>query len=332
MNALLFAFFLLVIALFSSLVYKYDKDFSFLKRDFTTSLRGIAMLLIMISHFTGDMEHGRLFTPVGGVGSNLFLLVSGYGMTESFRKYGLKDFWKKRFSKVWIPYAIATMILILFQQIQYSDTVKYLLCIKSFYWFIQYILCCYVLFWCVCKIAPKYRKQIILIVSLICLILLPTDHLAEKSLAFVSGLYISDYRIDISNKLTKKRNIIVLSIVLFVIGASFLALKQTGWYRDLQCQPLINIIQTMIKWPWALFVILAAKQIRAIPSNTLLFFTGTISYELYLVHFPFYSYSGTSLIKALLILIGAYLGAFIFSKINSKISSSINKMSIRPHR
>lgn len=332
MNILLFLCFLLVIVLVSSFFYKYEKDFTFLGRDFTTSLKGVAMILIMVSHFTGNMEYGRVFTPWGGVGSNLFLLVSGYGLEESFRRCGLKDFWKKRLSKVWIPYAIATIILILFQQMQYSDTVKYLLCIKSFYWFIQYILCCYVLFWCLCKISPKYKKTIFLVLSLLSVIFLPKDLLAETSLAFVTGLYISDYKIDISNKLAKKRNIIVLSMVLFVIGASFLALKQTGWYRDLQCQPLINIIQTMIKWPWALFVILAAKQIKAIPSNTLLFFTGTISYELYLVHFPFYSYSGTSLIKALLILIGAYLGAFIFSKINSKISSSINKMSIRPHR
>ena len=46
----------------------------------------------MLSHFTGNMS--RIFTPLGGIGVAMFLILSGYGLNESFKKNGLDGFWK----------------------------------------------------------------------------------------------------------------------------------------------------------------------------------------------------------------------------------------------
>ena len=54
--------------------------------DYTTALKEIAMLLIMIGHCTGLWIGGRAMTPCGGIGVSLFLITSGYGINESIEK------------------------------------------------------------------------------------------------------------------------------------------------------------------------------------------------------------------------------------------------------
>lgn len=64
----------------------------FLSLDYTTAIKGIAMLIIMLGHCSGHYVGGRLLTPCGGIGVSLFLIASGYGLNESFLKHGLADF------------------------------------------------------------------------------------------------------------------------------------------------------------------------------------------------------------------------------------------------
>lgn len=45
-----------------------------------------------------------------GIGVALFLILSGYGLTESYKRKGLLVFWKSKFSKIWIPYAIVLTV------------------------------------------------------------------------------------------------------------------------------------------------------------------------------------------------------------------------------
>lgn len=41
----------------------------------------------------------RIFTPLGGIGVALFLILSGYGLTESYKKKGLHFFGKANLIK-----------------------------------------------------------------------------------------------------------------------------------------------------------------------------------------------------------------------------------------
>ena len=48
----------------------------------TKTIRGIAILMVVLMHSSCDLGM-RAFTPFGGIGVALFLILSGYGLTES---------------------------------------------------------------------------------------------------------------------------------------------------------------------------------------------------------------------------------------------------------
>ena len=60
--------------------------FSFHK-EYTTTMRGIAILFVVLHH-VGNSSGSVIFTPLGGIGVAMFLILSGYGLNES-KKAGL---------------------------------------------------------------------------------------------------------------------------------------------------------------------------------------------------------------------------------------------------
>lgn len=63
---------------------------------YTTVLRGIAILMVYLQHTMGGLG-SRFFTPLGGGGVAIFLIISGFGLSESYKKKGLSQYWKKKF-------------------------------------------------------------------------------------------------------------------------------------------------------------------------------------------------------------------------------------------
>ncbi len=74
-------------------------------KDFTTVIKGFAIAVVIYGHL-GNLFHIRYLTPLGGIGVALFLIASGYGINESWKKNGPEHFWKKRMISVYIPYLI----------------------------------------------------------------------------------------------------------------------------------------------------------------------------------------------------------------------------------
>lgn len=61
-----------------------------LSRDNTTVMRGIAILMVVIHHLS--LWFGtNILTSWGGGGVAIFMILSGYGLTMSFQKSGVKD-------------------------------------------------------------------------------------------------------------------------------------------------------------------------------------------------------------------------------------------------
>lgn len=142
---------------------------TFLDRNYTTALKGVAILFIMYGHCACFWPGGRLTSPFGGIGVSLFLILSGYGLNESYLKRGLDGFWKKRISKVYIPYIIAAMLPIVFKG-QLAKSGGVILCYDSPYWFVTYIIECYIVFWVCTRLLSKYRMCIFLVLSFCSLI------------------------------------------------------------------------------------------------------------------------------------------------------------------
>lgn len=115
--------------------------FSFLDKNGTLVLKGIAILFILFSHLGG--HYTRIFTPCGGIGVALFLFISGYGLTKSDEKNGLQHYWTKRLVGVWLPYVL---IQVFTSGLHLLD----ILLIKPshpFGWYLNYLMIWYFMFW-----------------------------------------------------------------------------------------------------------------------------------------------------------------------------------------
>lgn len=128
---------------------KSNTDFSFMSRDFTTAIKGFAILMVVWAHMGARLGVGGI-QFIAGVGVALFLICSGYGLEMSYQKNELKGFWKKRFLKVYIPFWIVELVgLLITQQFEikrYLLDAVFVSPATGYGWFMQYIVVCYILF------------------------------------------------------------------------------------------------------------------------------------------------------------------------------------------
>lgn len=67
---------------------KDNKDFEFMSKSHTNICRGVAAIIIVFQHVAGGFGV-RYLTPLGGIGVAIFLILSGYGLNESFKRKGI---------------------------------------------------------------------------------------------------------------------------------------------------------------------------------------------------------------------------------------------------
>ncbi len=73
--------------------------------------KGIAILCVMMCHFMGNFGEGiTIFTPLGGIGVSIFLMLSAYGLNESWTYNGKIYWWRKRIMNVVIPYVLMNSV------------------------------------------------------------------------------------------------------------------------------------------------------------------------------------------------------------------------------
>ena len=68
-----------------------------MKKEDTVALKAIAIIYVLLGHL-------NYLDSSGAWGVHIFLIVSGYGLETSYQWNGLKDYWKKRFTRVFVPY------------------------------------------------------------------------------------------------------------------------------------------------------------------------------------------------------------------------------------
>ena len=67
-------------------VFSPKEKISFLDRSYSQIMKGMAILCVVLCHFMGAFGGGvTLFTPLGGIGVAVFLVLSGYGLSESWK-------------------------------------------------------------------------------------------------------------------------------------------------------------------------------------------------------------------------------------------------------
>lgn len=151
-------------------------------------LRGYSIFTIVLMHLiagsvTGAFSKAAAF---GGAGVHVFILCSGFGLYLSYLKKPLRytEFLKRRFIKVWIPYAIAVLmwgawILVSESFFPFREVSSHLLLYKMFsseldtslcypYWFISTIVQFYLLWPLIVKVyRMRWGGQLLLVISLL---------------------------------------------------------------------------------------------------------------------------------------------------------------------
>ncbi len=283
----------------------------FLKFGQTNSIRGIAILIIVLMHSSCNLGM-RVFTPCGGIGVALFLILSGYGLSESFKKKRCNGFWQNKVRKLWIPYAVVLTVVKIWSVVINDDVLSVLplannsfyghailqyVCIDSPFWYISFLFYNYVLFYICHRYSRLYKYRYALFIAWGCLLFFfDTRIRAEQCMCFVTGMWLSENKDTVYRYIGKKRESFCLVSVLLIVSGAALFAKQIPALRNVvEHERLVqNGIEFLIKYPFALaFIglfsvcsILWRNRIWAILiGNRFLTYCSTISLELYLVHF-----------------------------------------------
>lgn len=241
----------------------------------------------------------RAFTPFGGIGVALFLILSGYGLTESYKKKGCDKYWSNKIRKIWFPYIIVlTIVNAWHHTFTYHSLLQYF-CIDSPFWYISFLFYNYVVFYVCHKLERLHRFRFLLFALwAVLLFLFDTRIRAEQSLCFMTGMWLSENKTSIFHALTNKKSTsYLLTVLLLAVSFGSLMIKQLPVVRDMMehISILQSIIELLIKFPFALAVILFftvcslsgknKKCWKVFIGNRFLAYCSTISLELYMIHF-----------------------------------------------
>lgn len=280
-------FILICINQFNSTRKKNIEYRNFLSKDHLLILKGIASILIVVSHIANE-KNFAILNPLGGIGVALFLISSGYGLNESYKNKGLINFFKKKFQRVYIPYILISLLAIVINIKPFANynilQVIFLIDVSSYMWYIQYIIIWYVIFYIVKKfVNKKLHNCIFLMFGLLFLIIFKDTVWGEQSLSFVLGVLLSEYPKINSWFATKSmKSILLMFVQCFIFSIIFLALKIYG-FDNINNYFIMSVIQLLMKLSSAIFLLKLINVFQNSPFVALKIL-GIYSYEIYLTH------------------------------------------------
>ena len=255
---------------------------------------GVAILTILISHI-GNFSGVRYFTPLGPLGVSLFLMVSGYGLSESFNDAGLKDFFRKRARRVLLPYWIVLLFYVALSflirlHLSAGQIASYVVLWElptGMYWYLQFIIFWYISFFICCRVIPaiRYRIAALFAVSVLVLIISNEQLITEQAFFFPLGAMLSFKKAYLENLLQRKKTAIVSGVGLGMISLTFLILKQLPPVRaELSSLYSYLLIQIPMLIGGSLAIMVGVDKIIPFKYFRLTDFLGKYCYEIYLTH------------------------------------------------
>lgn len=269
----------------------------------TEQLKGIAIILVVLQHLGTVKFNLPLITYAGRWGVAVFLLLSGYGLAQSYLINGIeKDYFKKRFIKIIPAYFIVTFLWIcidtfLLHKFYTWQTICLALIgfdfsrsVDATMWYITFILLWYVIFYIVFIIPINniLKVALLFVASFIFMFYSQynfmtqvSDHFMLHSFTFplgvCIGLYYSKMISFMKDKATISISIIgILSIFSFLITCFLLIIYPK--------ERILFFSNILFAGGCTIFIMLL--DYYGIRSKILLFI-GSISYEMYLLEWAF---------------------------------------------
>jgi peptidoglycan/LPS O-acetylase OafA/YrhL len=265
----------------------------FISKRSSNSIKGIAILLVLVFHM-GDNSGLRYFNPFGPIGVSLFLILSAYGLNESYKRINLKTFFLKRIERVIIPYWIVLVVYALYIGIfsageNLIDFISFAVMWKipvGMYWYLQCLVLWYVSFFIVYKISAFLPVRIagLLFVSLLFL-MFGNQLMAQQAFSFPLGIILSCGKKHMNTWLMQRGKQVVAAIGSLFVALVFLTIKQSPQLRaQLDHLYIYLFIQIPILLGASLAILLLVTKLVPSRQIKLTEFFGAYSYEIYLTH------------------------------------------------
>ncbi len=277
---------------------------SFLCKDITNQLRGLAILLVVTGHIgihVIDKSDQTVFPVLGWYGVSLFFILSGFGLARSYtdRPFLLNEFIKRRLMKVMVPYWFVTILILvadyvfLGKRYDFSDifltaigvniteVTKHIDYVR---WYITVLLIWYCFFgffeW---RGIKKKSKTILLLATGILLFLFSYYFIAigYAYLSFPFGVFIGLYYKDISRlyNTIQKRNLWIVSILFYIVIYVFQIIDTN------LPSIIVSMTNELLLISFSISTIIQAELLKNYRSKFLLI-TGALSYSIFLIHTP----------------------------------------------
>lgn len=259
-----------------------------LDRKNTNMLRGIAALGILLFHGLLGLEISPIFNLWGGVFVAIFLILSGYGINESYRKHGLQNYWTKRWQSVWLP----TLLMIggynlLSAEGTLQNAVREMLYVEPTFWFIFCVTKWYVVYWLARRVCGKWFWVPLMLFALYALNT-PTSALhleAEQALCFPLGVWLSCHRERLQG--ISHQQLVRIALCCFAVGLVFAGLKMTPAVHAYKGTVFYHYLQMPFRLTWGISFAIFFSAIARWIDGRVVQWAGRHSLEIYIAHIPF---------------------------------------------
>lgn len=266
---------------------KDDNENFFFSKDYTTVLKGLCCIFIVIGHTPDEYKNNLqdMLSSFGYVRVTLFFMMTGYGLSLcADRKNGyMKTFWRNRLASLLIPgFLVNIAAFFIHRQVQGNFKFSDLIFIDPY---ISVLLQYYIFFFFVYHGKRYYGEKtgnIILVIGVILSSLL--DYLLKdegrawpyERIGLVWGiiLYFNFNKIKylVSPKLTK---IVIFTLTSLILGILYVKFKYVYFW----CEYLLKIILGA-----SIIILLFLLSSNRIWGNKIMSFFGDIYYEVFLSH------------------------------------------------
>jgi len=295
----------------------------------SNAIKGIAALCVILHHISQNLSNPYflyIFQWFGTLSVSIFFFFSGYGISYQFynKKNYLDSFWKRRLSKILIPFFLSNIIFILYNVIvndaNYSinDILIFTTGIKlinGYAWYIIVILWLYIGFW----VSYKFIKNQYLQLSILSLFIFIyigwciLNHLSTfvSIFSFPLGiLYVQNI-----NKIKIKYP--VLLIATLFITFSFLLYEASLMVHINNLKNVVICIVECLCFSSLIVLIIGKYEIK----NKILIFFGSVSLEIYLIQGLFLKLvlEKSEILSVIIIIPLTILSGYLFKSLNKKI-------------
>ena len=256
----------------------------------TNAMRGFWCLVVMMVHVPLQYQN-RIQDMIGSfayIGVTFFFMTSGYGLTISADRKGVKGFWKKRMMKLLTTIWVVNIFASMYYHFVQGNPISIRNILLSWGGWIEWLMGCYVLFWISYMLFNSFHvwKQV-------CCILLALSSMTVYYLSYIDvitatvwvtecygfmwGILLATYRDKFIKFFSKRWIVCLLSSmsVAVLLGFGYLNLKSILFWGE-------YVLKIVLSAAITIFILIV--NVRVSFNNKINKILGELSFEIYLIH------------------------------------------------